>query len=153
MTRDLRFEATYPHPIDKVWRAITEPDAIARWLMENDFAPRVGHRFRFTAPPQPGWDGIVNGEVLIVEPPSRLSYSWKGGPLDTVVTISLAAAPGGTRLILEHTGFRGPKALLVSLIMGRGWKGIVAKRIPAVIDQMVHGGDLSSLVVGCADRG
>ncbi|HEX2457589.1 MAG TPA: SRPBCC domain-containing protein [Vicinamibacterales bacterium] len=153
MTRDLRFEAVYPHPIDKVWRAVTEPDAIARWLMKNDFAPRVGHRFRFTAPPQPGWDGIVNGEVLTVEPPHKLAYSWKGGPLDTVVTISLTPAPGGTRLVLEHTGFRGPKALLVSLIMGRGWKGIVAKRIRDVVDQLVQGGDLSALVAGCADRG
>ena len=32
-----------PHPPSKVWRALTEPDLIATWLMENDFQPVVGH--------------------------------------------------------------------------------------------------------------
>jgi len=153
MKRDLRFEATYPHPIEKVWRAITDPEAISRWLMQNDFQPRVGHHFRFTAPPQPGWDGIVNCEVLTVEPPTRLAYSWRGGPLDTVVTISLSPDAGGTRLVLEHTGFRGPKALMVSLIMGRGWKGIVATRIRDVVDQMVRGSNVAAMSAGSGDRG
>ena len=36
-------------------------------------------------------------------------------------------------LVLEHTGFRGFKAVLVSLIMGSGWKRIVNVAIPAVV--------------------
>jgi len=43
MKRDLRFEAVYDHPIERVWRAITDSQAIAQWLMKNDFEPRVGH--------------------------------------------------------------------------------------------------------------
>jgi predicted enzyme related to lactoylglutathione lyase len=38
MKRDLRFEVFLPHPPEKVWRALTDPRAIAQWLMENDFA-------------------------------------------------------------------------------------------------------------------
>jgi uncharacterized protein YndB with AHSA1/START domain len=49
MNRDLRFEVTYPHPPEKVWRALTDPQAIAQWLMKNNFEARVGHKFQFRA--------------------------------------------------------------------------------------------------------
>lgn len=136
MKRDLHFEAVYKHPIEKVWRAITDPKAIEQWLMPNDFEPRVGHKFQFTSKPQPGWDGHTYCEVLECEPPRRLVYSWRGGPIDTVLTIELESVAEGTRLRLAHTGFKGMKALMVAMVMGSGWKGIVSKHIPAVLDKM-----------------
>lgn len=136
MTRDLRFEAYYPHPPGKVWRALTEPDLIAKWLMPNDFRPEVGHHFQYQAPPQPGWDGKVYCEVLECEPPERLVYSWKNNLVDTVLRLSLSEEQGGTRLVLEHYGFAGWKGRMVSYILGSGWKGIVAKHIPKVLDEL-----------------
>ena len=136
MKRDLKFAAVYQHPIEKVWRAITDPQAIEQWLMPNDFQPKVGHKFQFTSKPQPGWDGHTYCEVLECDPPRRLVYTWKGGPIDTVLTIELESVPEGTRLKLAHTGFKGVKALMVAMVMGSGWKGIVADRIPAVLDRM-----------------
>ena len=44
--------------------------------MKNDFQPVVGHRFQFRATPQPHWNGVIDCEVLVVEPYQRLSYSW-----------------------------------------------------------------------------
>ena len=38
-------------PPEKVWRALTEPKLLAAWLMDNDIAPIVGHRFQFRAQP------------------------------------------------------------------------------------------------------
>ena len=35
----------FPHPVEKVWQALTDPDALREWLMENDFEPRIGKRF------------------------------------------------------------------------------------------------------------
>ena len=35
----------YAHPIGKVWAALTDPAALAEWLMVNDFEPQVGKRF------------------------------------------------------------------------------------------------------------
>lgn len=64
MTTSLRIEKTYPHPRARVWRALVDPELLARWLMPNDFAPRVGHRFTFRTEPGPGFDGIVRCEVL-----------------------------------------------------------------------------------------
>lgn len=136
MNRDLKFEAVYNHPIEKVWRAITDPKAIDQWLMPNNFEPRVGHKFEFTSKPQPGWDGHTYCEVLECVPPRRLVYTWKGGPIDTLLTIELTPVPEGTRLTLAHTGFKGVKALMVAMVMGNGWKGIVAKHIPAVLNRM-----------------
>jgi uncharacterized protein YndB with AHSA1/START domain len=144
MKRDLRFEATYAHPPEKVWRALTDSEAIAQWLMPNNFEPKLGHKFMFTSTPQPGWDGKTYCEVIELDPPRRLAYSWKGGPIDTVVRWTLEPAGEGTHLLLEHTGFRGIKALLVSAIMGSGWKGIVGKHILAVLDKMDAQGHLPS---------
>ncbi len=48
MIPDIVHTATYAHPPELVWRALTTQDALRAWLMENDFEePRVGHRFVF----------------------------------------------------------------------------------------------------------
>jgi len=141
--RDLRFEVVYKHPIEKVWRALTDPKAIAQWLMENDFEPRLGHKFMFHSKPQPGWDGKTYCEVIELDPPRRLAYTWRGGSIDTLLRITLEPLADGTRIVLEHSGFRGLKAVMVSFIMGAGWKGIVNKRIPAVLARMDAAGTLT----------
>ncbi|HKE00026.1 MAG TPA: SRPBCC domain-containing protein [Planctomycetota bacterium] len=133
MTREIRLDATYPHPPDRVWRAITTREALASWLMPNDFEPRVGHRFTFRMKPVPGFDGIVHCEVIELEPPRRLSFRWKGGPLDTVVSFELAPVPEGTRLELVHDGFTGPSAAVLRMMMKPGWKKMLRKRLPPVI--------------------
>lgn len=103
----LAFEFDLPHPPTKVWRALTEPELLAEWLM-----PVVNHRleedaeFTITAPPQPGWDGIVNCRFLVIEPQKSLSWSWATGDLDTVVTFTLTPTETGTRLMLVQSGFK-----------------------------------------------
>jgi uncharacterized protein YndB with AHSA1/START domain len=131
-------EVVYPHPVERVWRAITDPESIAAWLMRNDFAPVVGHRFQFHTEPRPGFDGTVNCEVLEVDPPRRLVYSWGGGPLRTRVTWTLTAeGPGATRLRLEHDGFVGVKGYFIRSMLSRGWKSkIMAVGIPRVLDRL-----------------
>jgi uncharacterized protein YndB with AHSA1/START domain len=149
MSRDLHFEAVYPHPIERVWEALTTPDAIAEWLMANDFKPELGHRFQFRSKPQPGWNGIVDCEVTALEPPHLLAYTWRGSKLDTVLTIRLTEGPDGTKLSLDHTGFKGAFATFVSIMMGNGWKGIVATGIANVLDKLARGEALTG-EPGCA---
>ncbi|KZE40175.1 ATPase [Bhargavaea cecembensis] len=88
--------------INKVWDALTDPDTLAKWVMENDFKPVVGHKCQFR---NDEWNLVVECEVLVVEEPNRLSYTWIGGPIDTVVTWTLTEESGTTRLHLEQTGF------------------------------------------------
>ncbi len=143
--RDVRLERTYPHPRALVWRALTEPELIAKWLMDNDFAPEVGHRFTLRTDPAPGFDGVVHCEVLEVEPEERLRFSWVGGPVDTTVTFELEAlGESSTRLRVCHAGFAGVKAALVSLILGAGSKRIYGRLLPGVLDEIAGeagGGD------------
>jgi uncharacterized protein YndB with AHSA1/START domain len=75
--------------------------------MTNDFKPMVGHRFTFRATPVPGWSGIIECEVLVVEPPSMLSYSWGTLGIGTAVTFTLTPTESGTHLRFEQSGF-GP---------------------------------------------
>jgi uncharacterized protein YndB with AHSA1/START domain len=135
MPRDLHFEMTYPHSIEKVWRTITDAASIAQWLMPNDFQPRLGHKFQFRTKPAPGFDGIVNCEVLELDPPNRLVYSWTGGGIDTQVVWTLQAVSEGTRLRLDHTGFRGMRGWMVSRILGKGWRSkILVESLPKVLN-------------------
>ena len=104
-------ERELPHPPEKIWRALTTSALIADWLMPNDFAPEPGRKFAFRTQPMPHWDGVIDGEVLTVEPPSRLAYRWDAGAdpahgLRTVVTFTLTPVAGGTRLRMEQAGFR-----------------------------------------------
>jgi uncharacterized protein YndB with AHSA1/START domain len=103
-------ERVFPHPPEKLWRALTESTLLAQWMMQNDFAPTVGRKFQFRAEPVPNWNGVVDGEVLVVEPLERLSYSWGTGGsesgLQWVVLWTLTPAEGGTHVRMEQSGFR-----------------------------------------------
>jgi uncharacterized protein YndB with AHSA1/START domain len=104
-THTLVIEREMPHPKEKIWRALTEGKLMEQWLMTNDFQPVVGHRFSFRAMPAPNWSGVIDCEVLVVEPPERLSYSWGALGLGSVVTWTLTPTEGGTHLRMEQSGF------------------------------------------------
>ena len=95
-------------PLDKIWRALTQPHLIEEWLMKNDFAPVVGHRFNLRG----DWGGVLDCEVLTIEPNSKLSYTWDFAnddpafALKSVVTFTLTRTAAGTHLRMEQVGFR-----------------------------------------------
>jgi uncharacterized protein YndB with AHSA1/START domain len=111
-TRSIVMEREMPHPPEKVWRALTQGALIEEWLMKNDFQPVVGHTFNFRATPMPQWNGVVDCQVLVVEPNERLSYSWNSsgdeavGGLRTVVTWTLTPTRSGVLVRMEQSGFR-----------------------------------------------
>jgi uncharacterized protein YndB with AHSA1/START domain len=105
-TRTLVIERVMPHPPEKIWRALTQSSLVEEWLMKNDFQPAAGHRFSFRATPVPGWNGIIDCKVLVVEPHSRLSYSWGTMGMESVVAWTLTPTEGGTHVRMEHSGFR-----------------------------------------------
>jgi uncharacterized protein YndB with AHSA1/START domain len=141
MKRDLHFEMTYPHAPEQVWQALTNADAIGQWLMPNDFLPIVGHRFQFRTKPAPGFDGIVQCEVLEVSPPERLVYTWTGGGVDTRLIWTLKRVPEGTNLTLDHTGFKGLRGMIVRGILGKGWRSkILTMNLPALLDRWSSSG-------------
>ena len=105
-SRSLVIEREMPHPPEKIWRALTQGALIEEWLMKNDFEPVVGHQFSFRSTPVPGWDGVINSEVLMIEPNTCLSYSWGTMGTMSVVTWTLTPTKAGTHVRMEQTGFR-----------------------------------------------
>jgi uncharacterized protein YndB with AHSA1/START domain len=103
--RSVVVEREIPFPPEKLWRALTQPHLIEEWLMKNDFKPVVGHSFSLRANPQPNWNGVIDCEVLAVEPNRELSYTWGSLGLKTVVTLTLTPTSTGTHLRVEQTGF------------------------------------------------
>lgn len=137
-------ESEIAFPPGKVWRALTDPKVLASWLMPNDIRAEVGHRFQFRTTPPPGaqgWSGVIDCEVLEVDPHRLLVYSWGGGSkavdgyghhVDTVVRWTLTPTPsGGTLLLLEHSGFEPGSFALKA--MGSGWIRKVTERIGQVL--------------------
>jgi uncharacterized protein YndB with AHSA1/START domain len=124
-------ERKMQHPPEKIWRALTQTELIAEWLMKNDFKPIVGHCFQFRAKAIPGWSGVVNCEVLEVDAPKRLVYRWGDGTesdsgLSTVVAWTLTPANDGTLVRMEHSGFR-PQDEAGYRGMGSGWPRILER--------------------------
>lgn len=109
--QSIRIERHLDHSVPKVWRALTEGDLLAQWLLPGDFRAEIGHRFTLHAPATPDWNGELVGEVLDVQPPDRLVYRLhaQGAAPDgvtTTVTWTLRPSGDGTMLSLEQTGFR-----------------------------------------------
>jgi len=130
----------YPQPVGQVWDALTSAEALAAWLMPNNFEPRVGHQFTFHTTPDQFWDGTVYCEVVALESPRRVAYTWqnRASRLDTLVTFTLEPADGGTHLRLEHTGFaRGGQAgLTVRDMLASGWNSrVLRERLPEFLNE------------------
>lgn len=132
-SRSIVVERVLPQSAAKVWKALTTSALIGEWLMSNDFAPQVGHRFNFRSTPIPdAWNGVTDCEVLALDEPRRLAYSWNASGaeaadgLKSVVTWTLTPTHGGTQVRMEHTGFRAEDEMGRQAMSG-GWPRIVER--------------------------
>lgn len=133
--RDLVLTFELSHAPEKVWRALTEPALLARWLMKTDLQPTVGHAFRFQMDPTEYWDGTVSCEIIEAEKPRLLSYAWRALGIDTVVRWTLEATPTGTLLTLEQTGFK-PSEGQAFAGARMAWKQMAGEALPAVLAEL-----------------
>ena len=89
---------------ERVFQALTEKECLERWFVsraEVDLRPGGAISFE--------WDrgaGIFNsGKILVVEPPSRVSFTWEAlEPSPTTITFALTAENDSTHLHLIHSG-------------------------------------------------
>ena len=99
--RSVVIERTMPFPASRIWRALTQPELMAEWLLKSDFAPEVGRAFRFTQE----W-GSFDCRVTEVKPETSLAYTWAAFGLESTVTWTLTPVAAGTLLRMEQVGFR-----------------------------------------------
>jgi uncharacterized protein YndB with AHSA1/START domain len=94
----LRFTRSFPHPPEKVWRAITNPVDLERWFPTTiDGERAAGAPLRFTFPEDQA--PPMDGQMLAFEPESVMELRW--GP--DVIRIELRPVPEGTELTLLDT--------------------------------------------------
>ena len=133
VTRSITKKIIYDHPVEEVWQALTDAEAMSECLMPCDIMPIEGHRFEFKTKRYPGFDGIVSCQVLKVIPNAFLSFSWSGGSLEnSIVTFKIRSLGQKTELEFEHCGFDGLlNAIIVRKILSRGWNHkILTIRLP-----------------------
>lgn len=132
----------YPYPVEDVWEVMTAPEWVAQWTTTGQggrpegFAPVVGTHFRFVGRPTVGWAGVVYCQVLEVDAPHLLRYSWKGDQdADDVteVTCRLEAVPAGTRFTWEHVGFAGAGGFAMSKLLGNVRRKMLSDGVPPVL--------------------
>ena len=93
----VRFERRYPHPVDRVWRAVTEPAQLAHWFpttVEVDL--REGGAMAFTFPD--GEMEPMEGSVTALDPPRRFAFLWG----EEELRLELEPDGGGCRLRFTH---------------------------------------------------
>lgn len=140
----------YPKPPPIVWKALTDPEIVPLWTSTGHggrpegFSPEVGARFRYVGKPFPGWDGIVRCEVLAVDVPRLLRYDWRNKESDdpTIVTNRLEEIPGGTRLMWDHTGFRGIEGAFMAWLLGRVRRKMLSDGLPGALQDLDELGQL-----------
>lgn len=146
MSKSLRKEVWLAQPPEVVWVALTDPRALAEWLMPNNFEPRVGHTFRFHVDPMPGFSGISECRVLEVIELRRLVYTWTVLPTapdatpspPMTVTWTLEPERGGTRLVLEQVGLEVLNWWW-RFSMSIGWNRRMKTLLPRVIEHIQDG--------------
>jgi uncharacterized protein YndB with AHSA1/START domain len=125
---------TLPFTIDEVWHALTERESINAWFCETDFVAEVGRSFTFRDRPRLGWSGVMQGEVLTVEAPTRLAYTFRSDFLkQTTVEFKLEGKGEHTQVTIEHSGFSGFTEVIVGRFLKGGWADMFGRRMPELL--------------------
>lgn len=126
MRFSLTLERELAQPIERVWWALTDRDALAQWFMATDFVPEQDRRFTIRGEPEGAWRGWTDCRILALDQPSRIVWSFapEAGFPPSTVTFELAPTKLGTRLTLTHEGELSP-AIIGQL--GQGWPGFLER--------------------------
>jgi uncharacterized protein YndB with AHSA1/START domain len=127
----LRMTRVVPAPAEEVFRAWTDPAVLRLWWgpgehqlkeVEADARPGGTYRFEVTAPE--GFRYVIAGDYIEVDPPRRLSFTWRfveGGPDEHTSRVTVELEPRGeqTELRLTHDRFPTDEA---AAPYARGWE-------------------------------
>ncbi len=91
----VEYVRTYLHPIERVWRAISDPAQMSVWFAPITFEPRLGGAYRAL------WEdpSMFKGQITAFEPPRLLRFAGPHPGADAMWQYELAAVDGGTRLV------------------------------------------------------
>jgi uncharacterized protein YndB with AHSA1/START domain len=127
-------------PIERVFDALTRQEQLIRWFTDPgcpaevwEFDPRAGGRWRFaTADGGKPVNGVTKfeaeGEIIEIDPPRRLIYSWMANWHDnpaqkTKVSWELTPSATGTIVKVTHSGLA--KEPVAHKDYSGGWIGVL----------------------------
>jgi uncharacterized protein YndB with AHSA1/START domain len=91
---ELRIERHLPHPPEKVWRAVTEPEHLKAWFpFQVELDLRVGGAMTFRDKGM-----VLHGKVLELDPPRVFAFDWQG----ELLRFELTPTTDGTLLVFTH---------------------------------------------------
>ncbi|MEZ5285976.1 MAG: SRPBCC domain-containing protein [Vicinamibacterales bacterium] len=105
---------------DVLFHAFTDPERLLQWWCPYgfrteaiDFPAITGRGYSVALRADDGALWVHEGVFLVVDPPHRLSYTWRWttGPLsrhESLVEIRFEAVVGGTDVTIAHTRFDAP---------------------------------------------
>jgi uncharacterized protein YndB with AHSA1/START domain len=148
MNQSVTLEVFYPHSPERVWQALTDQRALAMWMLDNDFEPRIGHKFHFRQSIMPGFDRTIHCEVIELEPLKRLVYRWQEAQAEasTIVTWTLTAVSGGTMLQLHHHQRSQTTAISPSAMFQRLAQRTTSQEPMAMSNSSLYGQEYESLM-------
>ncbi len=75
----IKLEKAYPHPIERVWRAISDKDELRNWYFDfsEQFNLNTGHVFEWSAGPPDGKKWLHRGKITEILPGTKLAYTWE----------------------------------------------------------------------------
>ncbi len=90
----IEYVRTYPHSIERVWRAVSDPTEVSIWFWAGRSDPRVGGPYQF-GPDDAGFKGVITA----FEPPRLIRYGGPHAGPQSYWQFELAPTDGGTRMV------------------------------------------------------
>lgn len=137
----VQIEQLYASPIEKVWRAITDKDAMKQWYFDfQEFRAESGFEFRFWGGPAEDRQYLHICRITEVLPGKKLAYSWRydGYIGTTLVTFELFEEGEQTRVRLTHEGLETFPANVPDLArenFEEGWNSIICYSLKEYLEQ------------------
>ena len=113
---ELRLQRRFDAPVERVWRAWTDPQALMRWfgpaetrqVLQAETDVRVGGAYLVAFATEDGREHYASGRYQEVEPRRRLvfTWAWRDTPEETsLITLEFTPAGTGTELAFLQTPF------------------------------------------------
>ena len=128
-------ERTLNAPIQTVWEAFTNADALRKWFFDiSAFKAKVGFAFEFWGKGKEGEDFLHKCEVTEVEELHKLAYSWRYEGFEGISFVSIELQNEGekTKIKLSHTGLESFPATnaFAPENFAQGWTALIGTLLP-----------------------
>jgi uncharacterized protein YndB with AHSA1/START domain len=131
---EIRMDVEFEHPPERVWRALTDRQLLPKWFAESDLEPRAGSVFTLQPINVSGLDGLIEGELISLDEPRRMSMRWHAAELQTLMVWELVPTPAGCQLTVRESCVREQWEPAHREQLEESYQQLLSVRLPAVLD-------------------